>query len=172
MISWKKVIPVLKKATAVNSQPNNETFPELPTVLLWVRFVIAIAYGTLLGWYNVRSPTLPLQGLNLITFLPVLYAKFYLGVNDQERDEAKSYGMSLVFSGTLNAVAAFLLVWICFYTAANSESEGQLIELLLKTYVAPHDSVVNNDSIDVDNSNEQIQLEGEAGVPPEQESEF
>jgi hypothetical protein len=36
------VSDILKKALAINSKPTEESFPELPDVLIWARFVIGL----------------------------------------------------------------------------------------------------------------------------------
>lgn len=76
--SWKKVKAVLLKGSKMNSKPTMETFPELVDLLLWFRFFLGLFYGVYLGMNTIRSATLPLQALNLIAFLPIMYTNLYL----------------------------------------------------------------------------------------------
>lgn len=83
MITVEKVKEVLKKAFAINSKPTEESFPELPDVLVWFRFILAVAYGTYLGLSGARSGVMPLQALNLICFVPLMYCRLYLGIDSE-----------------------------------------------------------------------------------------
>ena len=65
--------PVLYKFFALNSKPNAKTFPELPTVILWVRFILATGYGTWLGMSSQKGAAGVMFGLNFIAFVPILY---------------------------------------------------------------------------------------------------
>jgi hypothetical protein len=121
---WIKVKAVLIKGSKMNSKPTLESFPELVDLLLWFRFFLGIFYGLYLGLNGIRSATLPLQGLNLIAFLPIMYTNFYLGV------DSESFGMKLIFSGTFNALALCMLIWLYLYTAAN-EGDGLRMAALL-----------------------------------------
>jgi hypothetical protein len=125
MISWKKLKPILQKAVEINSKPTLQSFPELVDVLLWVRFLLGTLYGLYLGTNAVKSATLPLQALNLIAFLPVMYSQLYLGANND------SYGMKLVMSGTLNSLALCMLIWIYFYTDGNEQDGARMAALLV-----------------------------------------
>ena len=119
-----KFTVVLQKALAINSQPTEQTFPELPYVIIWMRFVIAVVYGTVLGIRNVRGSVMILNIVNLITFIPYMYCRFYLNVTSME-----SYSQQpLFYVGLLPAVALALLIWIYFFTL-HHEME---IELLTK----------------------------------------
>jgi hypothetical protein len=121
---WIKVKAVLLKGSKMNSKPTLESFPELVDLLLWFRFFLAVVYGLYLGLNGIRSATLPLQGLNLIAFLPIMYTNLYLGV------DSESFGMKLVFAGTFNALALCMLIWLYLYTAAN-EADGLRMAALL-----------------------------------------
>ena len=61
-----KLKAVLSKAVQYNTKPTEETFPELPDVLVWLRFMLAVVYGSFLGIRNVRSATMLLHNLNLL----------------------------------------------------------------------------------------------------------
>jgi len=120
----KRIKVVVQKALAINSQPTEESFPELPEVLIWFRFVLGLSYGLFLGLKDLRSGTIILQGLNFIVFVPMVYARFYLGA-DQE-----IWGAKLVFAGTFHAMALCMLIWIYLYTAQHEEEEGLLAAML------------------------------------------
>jgi hypothetical protein len=53
-----------------------------------------------------------------------MYTNFYLGV------DSESFGMKLIFSGTFNALALCMLIWLYLYTAAN-EGDGLRMAALL-----------------------------------------
>jgi hypothetical protein len=127
MISLDKVKAILIKGSKMNSKPTLESFPELVDLLLWVRFFLGIIYGLYLGLNGIRSATLPLQGLNLIAFLPIMYTNLYLGV------DSESFGMKLIFSGTFNALALCMLIWLYLYTAANEEDGLRMAALLVSS---------------------------------------
>ncbi|EEC49425.1 predicted protein [Phaeodactylum tricornutum CCAP 1055/1] len=130
MLSIPKLKATLAKALAFNSKPTEETFPEFPKVLIWFRFLLGLSYGLYLGLNDYRSGTLPLQALNLITFLPVMYAKLYLGMDGDH------FQTQTVFAGTFQAMSLCLLIWIYLFTAAHEADESKLASLLVAT-VAP-----------------------------------
>jgi hypothetical protein len=136
-----KIKVILRKAIAVNSKPTPETFPELPTVLIWFRCVLAIAYGTYLGSGSVsgkmlRGGTMMLHTLNLIAFIPVMYCRLWLGT------QVEGYGLQLLTAGLFPALALAMLLWIYFFTAAHEESEGKLAAMLISTLLS------NNETMD------------------------
>ena len=118
---------VLKKALALNSKPTEESFPELPEVLVWLRFLLAVAYGAFLGIKDVRSGTMPLQALNLIAFVPVMYCRFYLGAG------AEVFPTQVIFSGLFNALALCVLIWLYYFTLHHEEEEAKLSSFLVFT---------------------------------------
>ena len=124
-LNAKKLKEVLRKSVAINSRPNEESFPELPTVLIWMRFCLAVAYGTYIGRRGVKAGAMVLQALNLVAFLPFMYCRLFLGT------DAEAYGTQIIFSGTLQAVALAVLIWIYFYTAQMEEQELRLADLLI-----------------------------------------
>lgn len=146
-MDWNKrrqrLATVLRKAVAFHSHPTEETFPELPDVLVWFRFSLAVAYGLYLGLSGVRSSVYVLQALNLITFVPVLYCRLYLGISDfagasstlsstsSSSSSSSSFGSQIVFAGTMNALALTLLLWIYFFTAQHEDDERKLASLLV-----------------------------------------
>eukprot|EP00527_Entomoneis_sp_CCMP2396_P009637 CAMPEP_0198136730 /NCGR_PEP_ID=MMETSP1443-20131203/353_1 /TAXON_ID=186043 /ORGANISM="Entomoneis sp., Strain CCMP2396" /LENGTH=156 /DNA_ID=CAMNT_0043798001 /DNA_START=109 /DNA_END=579 /DNA_ORIENTATION=- len=125
MISLAKITPVLKKAITFNIQPTEETFPELPDVLVWFRFVLAIMYGIYVGTNQMTTATMLIQALNLIAFVPTMYAKFYLNISSGVFDT------ETVLAGLPNAMALMFLIWIFMFTMAHEKEEGQLSALLL-----------------------------------------
>lgn len=64
---------ILQKFFALNSKPTKETFPELPNMVIWMRFVLAACYGFWLGAGTQRGGVGILFGLNFVTFVPILY---------------------------------------------------------------------------------------------------
>jgi hypothetical protein len=173
MLNPKAVPPILRKALQWNCKPTEQSFPELPEVLvrscsedlglllfhpiaththvlrlvdvgfplsltpryfcvffytalqIWFRFFIAVAYGLYLGLHQATKATYLLQSLNLVAFVPLMYCKLYLGVEGEE------FGMKIVFSGLLNAIALSFLIWVYFFTAEHEIDELRLKELLL-----------------------------------------
>lgn len=95
------------------------------TAQIWMRFVVAVAYGAYLGTRNATSPTTLLQAFNLLAFVPVMYARLYLGV------DGDAYGMKIVFSGLLNSAALTVLIWITCFTASHETDEMRLRDLLV-----------------------------------------
>jgi hypothetical protein len=147
---------ILKKATAINSKPTEETFPELPTVLIWIRFVLAVVYGTYIGHVGMRGGAALLHTLNLIAFIPVMYCRLYLGA------EVDAYGMKILTSGLLPALTLAMLIWIYMFTVQNPEAEAKLAAMLVATLLpnendpSDHRTSVNTDNtgISVDTSSE------------------
>jgi hypothetical protein len=120
------IFVVLKKFASINSQPTEETFPELPNCLIWVRCFVAIVYGSVLGSRNVRGGLMVLNAINLLCFLPIMYCRFFLGTGAEE------FRMALLFSGILPSIALFLLVWIYFYTEHHELAAEKLATMLLQ----------------------------------------
>jgi hypothetical protein len=127
LASWnEKIKPALRKAVTIQLNPTEESFPELPDVLVWVRAILAVLYGCYVGYYQqMRGGAVVFQALNLLTFVPYFYCKFYLGAS------AGVFDMQIMFGGTPQGLCLFLLVWIYFFTAANSDDEAKLAALLL-----------------------------------------
>ncbi|KAL3786141.1 hypothetical protein HJC23_010715 [Cyclotella cryptica] len=111
---------LLNKCKAYRSQPNATTFPELPTVTTWMRFLLGGLYGISLGLRtDTRGLIGALFGLNVITFLPMFWFNSYLDAN------IDSY-KSLNFAGVANAFAFMMLVWILIFTWEHGEEEISL----------------------------------------------
>lgn len=168
-LDFKKLRETLKKAVAINSKPTTETFPELPQVLIWIRFVLGAAYGTYMGLQGVKGGARLLQAVNLIGFLPYIYCRLYLGIS--ENGEEGSFGTStIVFSGTAQAVALALLIWTYLYTAQMEDEELKLAALLVAR-VSENiggDSLVGSDSSILDSMPEEEPL----SVPVVDQDEF
>ena len=142
-LDLKKLRDILKKAVAINSKPTEESFPELPQILIWMRFVLGASYGIYVGLQGLKGGALALQVLNLVAFLPYIYCRMYLGVS--ESGEAGSFGTAtIIFSGTAQGVALALLIWIYFYTAQMEDQESKLAALL----IAPMAEMLGGDSLD------------------------
>ncbi len=109
---------LISKFLAVGSKPTAESFPELPYMIVWFRALLGLAFGIALG--GTRGGVKFVFGLNIITFIPILYAKVIL-VADME-----SYKQDLQFKGVLNALALAMLVWIYCYTWTNAEAEATM----------------------------------------------
>ena len=72
--SWNdKIKPALQKAVSIQSNPTEESFPELPDVLVWVRAILALLYGCYAGRQPLVGGAVVFQALNLLTFVPYLY---------------------------------------------------------------------------------------------------
>lgn len=125
MLDLQKIQPVARKAIAFNSQPTEESFPELPTVLIWIRFLLATAYGCMLGYRSMRSLVMLLHTLNLVAFVPVMYCRMYLRISED------TFPLKIIFSGLFQAVALALLLWIYGFTAANEAHIETLTKLLV-----------------------------------------
>ena len=105
-----------KKFLAFGSKPSYATFPDLPKAIIWVRFMVAVLYGSYLGLAQIRGGANVVLGANVIVFIPVLYCQLIL---------VESYP-NLTFAGVPNAVSIMLLIWIFFYTMSFAEQEAQL----------------------------------------------
>jgi hypothetical protein len=117
---------VLSKFLAINSKPTTQTFPELPAVILWFRFTLAVLYGTYLGVTSARrnSGANLLFGFNFIVFVPSVYCSTFLAA-----DQA-SYENKLLFSGVLSSTALMLLIWTYLYTS-DHDSDAQALASIL-----------------------------------------
>eukprot|EP00977_Amphora_coffeiformis_P029196 scaffold39290_cov298-Amphora_coffeaeformis.AAC.2 len=94
---------------------------------------------------------------NLLAFVPVMYARLYLGV------DADAFGMKLVFSGLLHAGALCLLIWIVLFTASHEAEELQLRDVL---------AAVAAMAADAERGTAMGSGEGAAHVIPPVDSEF
>ena len=149
---------LLKKFVTLNSKPTAETFPELPEIIVWLRFVLGLLYGTWLGFGgHDRGGAGVLFGLNFVTFLPILYCTTYLGA------DSESYGSKIFFSGVINSFALMLLIWIYFYTVQHSDEEAKIADALLMGLTR----TVANATLQQGDSNPLIET-----TPPEVETEF
>ena len=124
---------ILEKFLSPNSKPTMESFPELPDCVVWLRFVMGVCYGT---WLVINPSKLVgganiLLGVNLVTFVPVLYCQAYLGANQE------SYGTSLVFGGVIQSAAVILLIWIYFYTESHPEDVAIFASAMSKVMSSP-----------------------------------
>jgi hypothetical protein len=126
--SWssQKFLGTIRKMIAINSKPTEASFPELPSVLIWMRAILAIAYGWYLGTHNIRSGVLVINMLNLVAFIPVMYCRLYLNVQSTDQ-----YSSSILFSGLFQAMALALLVWIYCFTSQHEETELKLSNFLI-----------------------------------------
>jgi hypothetical protein len=153
---------VLSKFFAINSKPTKETFPELPNVIVWFRFLLAIAYGVWLGMNpgNRAGGVNLLYGLNFITFLPVLYCSTFLGA-DQD-----SYENKIIFTGVLSSLALMLLIWTYMYTLQHENDTQALLTILINAMPKNDEDSIINDGANSEN------LESIASSAATQETEF
>lgn len=115
---------VLQKACKFGSKPDASTFPELTTVVTWLRLIIGAIYGVSLGIRNEnRGLVGATLGLNVIAFGPMLYFNGYL------RAYVDSY-KNLRFVGVVNGLSIMLLIWITFFTWKHSEEEFSMQKVL------------------------------------------
>lgn len=77
-----------------------------------------------------------MMGINVITFIPVLYMKFYLNA------DMNSYKKNFTFIGCMNAFAVMLLVWILFFTMLHEDEEKTLSDGLLNLNTTATDDIV------------------------------
>ena len=135
MLTAKRLQDILRKFSAIGSKPTLESFPGLEDCILWMRFLLAIGFGMYLG------PTAGalgfMYGLNIITFLPILYCQLLLLA---DLDSFKN----LHFVGVPNALAMMLLVWIFGFTRQYSAEELKLASAVVLQQILPpqdpHDS--------------------------------
>jgi hypothetical protein len=157
----KRAQEILKKCTALASKPNAETFPELVDCIVWLRFGLAIAYGLYLG-PKIGAIKL-LFGLNVVTFVPIMYCQLLL-LADMD-----SY-QSLHFAGVPNALGMLLLVWVFACTLHYTEDEMKLAAaLVLQQVVArqdPDDVAVAGDVAAA------AAVEETVPIPVQEETEF
>lgn len=145
---------LLLKFASINSKPTAETFPELPTCLMWTRFFVALAYGTWLGLSGSSNGGSGIvMGLNLITFVPFMYASGYL-MSDMD-----SYGPSLLWHGVPNAVCLLVLIWMYFYTLEHEDEEKKIVSVLFGALNSAASAATEGTPLEVD-------------VPIAEESEF
>jgi hypothetical protein len=121
---------VLQKACKFGSKPDASTFPELTTVVTWLRLLIGAIYGVSLGIRNEnRGLVGATLGLNVVAFAPMLYFNGYLHAY------VDSY-KNLRFVGVVNGLAIMLLIWITFFTLAHSEEELSMQKVLSDAIMA------------------------------------
>mmetsp|Transcript_18475 Transcript_18475/g.32600 ORF Transcript_18475/g.32600 Transcript_18475/m.32600 type:complete len:162 (+) Transcript_18475:172-657(+) len=150
---------VMQKLLAVNSKPTPETFPELPDCVIWIRFVLALGYGFFVAFQqNSRGAVNLLFAINLVTFIPVVYANTYLGANQE------AYGTKLLFGGAMQGIGLVLLIWIYFYTEAHAEDEA--------AFVSAYEKLAANSMTEDILSGSAGDVSDEAGGSLTEESEF
>ena len=127
-----KLRRIVYQAISMNSQPTEETFPELRHVIIWMRGIIAIIYGITLGIRNIRGSIMILNIINLITFIPYMYCRFYLNVTMESYNSNSNNNnqSSLLLVGVLPAVALSLLIWIYYFTL-HHEMELEILSQLV-----------------------------------------
>jgi len=114
----KKSTSTWSKLTAYQSKPTEETFPELPDILIWLRIVLGVFYGISLGLRNQVGWVGILFALNVTTMLPTVYVSAFLGADPDK------FKQGLTFVGVPNAMATCLLVWIIVFTHQHEEEES------------------------------------------------
>lgn len=119
----------LKKFLSFNSKPTSTTYPTLPENITYLRLFLGFTYGLSLALRENLSQTLNgsaglLFGLNVITFIPIVYMNYYLNV------ETETYN-GVNFVGVTNAMAFMVLVWVLFFTMLHEEEENVMIQGLV-----------------------------------------
>jgi hypothetical protein len=128
----------LQKFFAMNSKPTKDTFPELPDMVVWMRFILALTYGAWLGLGAMSTGGANvIFGLNFVTFVPIVYCSTYLGA------DSDSYDTKIFFSGVINSVALLLLIWTYFYTLEHAEDEAKFSAALANAVTGAVNAAVN-----------------------------
>ncbi len=119
-----------------------------------------LAYGISLGMResnhdgSLKGAMGILFGLNVITFLPIMYMSFFLNaVTDSYK--------YLNFAGVQNGLAFMMIVWTFFFTMLNEDVESELNSVVIKTIV---NAAVGGD--------DNMSTEGGEDFVPVEESEF
>jgi hypothetical protein len=160
-----KFLRVLQNAISINSKPTPVSFPELPSVIVWMRCFIAVIYGTTLGIRNVRGSLMILNAINLITFVPYMYGRFYLNVTMETYNNHQ-----LLFVGVLPAVALTLLIWIYYFTL-HHEMEIEVLTKFLLDAANTNATIISNHTSNEDGTLRNVMEVTE--VPPlTEDSEF
>ncbi len=134
---------VLKKALKFASKPDASTFPELVTVVTWLRIIIGAIYGVSLGIRNENRGLVGLTlGLNVIAFAPMLYFNGFLMA------KIDSY-KNLRFVGVVNGLAIMLLIWITFFTWAHSEEEMSMQKVLSDAIISSSEDAGSSEETSV-----------------------
>lgn len=133
-----------KKFTCFNSAPTSETYPDLPRNITYLRLFLGLAYGISLA-FRENTPTTTLNGsaglifgLNVVTFLPIVYMNYYLNV---DTDTYKG----LNFVGVANGMALMLLVWLIFFTMLHEDEERILNGALIPNNSSSENSSATNE---------------------------
>jgi hypothetical protein len=121
---------IRSKLFAFQSKPTASTFPELPDIIIWIRIVLGAAYGVNLGLKDEVGGVVLVFGLNLITFLPIVFMSTFLNV------QIDTYKQSVNFAGVANALAVMLLVWMIIFTKQHGGEEAVLAAALVGQKVA------------------------------------
>ena len=117
---------IFAKLTDYQSKPTEETFPELPDVLIWIRIVLGVFYGISLGLRNQVGWVGILFALNVTTMLPTVYVSAFLGADPD------NFKQGLTFVGVPNAMATCLLVWIMVFTHQHEEEESAFARAIVQ----------------------------------------
>lgn len=120
---------IFAKLTDYQSKPTEETFPELPDVLIWIRIVLGVFYGISLGMRNQVGWVGILFALNVTTMLPTVYVSAFLGADPD------NFKQGLTFVGVPNAMATCLLVWIMVFTYQHEEEESAFARAIVQKVV-------------------------------------
>jgi len=120
----------LNKFLAFNSKPTIKSYSNLPQHITYLRLFLGFMYGLSLS-FRENIPTMNINGgaglifgLNIITFIPIIYMNYYLNV---DTDTFKG----VTFAGVANALALMLLVWIIFFTMLHEDEENMLTQGLI-----------------------------------------
>eukprot|EP00542_Grammatophora_oceanica_P017452 CAMPEP_0194029926 /NCGR_PEP_ID=MMETSP0009_2-20130614/3552_1 /TAXON_ID=210454 /ORGANISM="Grammatophora oceanica, Strain CCMP 410" /LENGTH=161 /DNA_ID=CAMNT_0038669749 /DNA_START=10 /DNA_END=495 /DNA_ORIENTATION=- len=113
------ILKIIKKFGAWGSKPDVNTFPELTQCVIWLRFIIAIGYGTYLGLSDSNRAIAVMFGLNAVTFVPLIYCHVLL------QAEMESFS-GLTFGGLVNALALIILIWVGIHSWKHEDELSEL----------------------------------------------
>ena len=90
----------------------------------------ACTLSSLVLFASSSSSIVLVFGLNLITFLPIVFMSTFLNV------QIDTYKQSVNFAGVANALAVMLLVWMIIFTKQHGGEEAVLAAALVGQKVA------------------------------------
>lgn len=91
--------------------------------------MLGALYGISLGLRSqVGFPGI-LFGMNVVTFMPIVYINSYLGA------DTESYKQGLNFVGVPNAMALCILIWIVIFSDQHEEEENAFVAAAVRKVV-------------------------------------
>mmetsp|Transcript_9381 Transcript_9381/g.26375 ORF Transcript_9381/g.26375 Transcript_9381/m.26375 type:complete len:183 (-) Transcript_9381:316-864(-) len=163
---------ILAKLTSYQSKPTDETFPELPDILIWVRMILGVFYGISLGLRNQVGWVGMLFALNVTTMLPTVYVSAFLGADPE------NFKQGLTFVGVPNAMATCLLVWIIVFTYQHEDEESAFARAVVQkvadtvTNSGKEEEIIGGSEADGGASTATAETPGEGAAAPAEDTEF